>query len=472
MKLTRYWAIVASVLVFGLILRTWLGFFVFPNQGFAWDLATFGSWIDTIQTHGFEAYDVDPGINYPPVFADVLALLVWLSDQFGIAAIDLIKWPSILADLATSAILAHAGRRWFSDKLGIFAASAFTLLPITWYDSAIWGQVDSLAVLPMLLATYFVIERKPEWSLVFFVVAVLTKPQGALVVLILLPVLIGQLINRELKWWRSLTAAAAALMAFMVIAVPWSLESYAPRSLAMIPVVGDLVGLAGQYLSTAGLFPVLTANAYNIWAAAGKIPMANQFQEGRVYWLPDSFEIFGIPAGIIGTALFLAVVVFVFWRLIGNHSARQVFTASSLLLVAFFALPTRVHERYLVQAFAFLVITWGATIWHRAAVVVLSIANTINLHAILAADLRVETIALQSESMAASQSLSVALQNLVSPHTGGSPEYYGLSWVRMPADWAREPWLVWAIIFVHTAALILLIWQFQLETRKAKYEIS
>lgn len=456
MTTRQFRLILAGLLFAGLALRYWLAFVVFLNQGFAWDMATFASWMDTVRFEGLNAFAVDPGINYPPVFTDILALLNWIGDVTGISPYLLMKWPAVLADLGIATVVAWVGRKWFGEKQVLFAAAAYLFLPITWYDSAIWGQVDSLSMLPMLLSLVFLIDRKPEWSLVFFVLAVLTKPQGALILLILLPVLIGQFVNRELPVKRLWSSLGAAFVVFLFVAVPWSLESYlAPYSpsLASTPFIGDLLGLAIQYLSTAGMFPVLTANAFNIWAGVGAIPLAQQIQDGKVLWLTDEYLVFGLPAQAIGGALFLTVVAIIFWLLIKRHSPNQVLLSSATLLVAFFALPTRVHERYLAQAFAILVLVWAASNSRRLVLGLLALANTINLHAILAADLGVETISATSEPSAASANF-VAGQLI--GITGNPPEYYAIEWVRMDASFARTEWVVWAIIIMHTAAFLII----------------
>lgn len=459
----RFWLTLAVLAVAGLALRFYLAFAVFNNQGFAWDTATFGYWIDVINTNGFDAYAQEPGINYPPAFADILVALNWLANLLGLTAYDLLKLPSILADIAIAITLALAGRKWFTQKQGLWAAALYLFLPITWYDSAIWSQVDSLAALPMLVSVLLVIAKKPEWAIAAFTLAVLTKPQGALVLLILLPVLIGQFAAREYRWWRSFTALAAGLVTFVVVAMPWSLEGYVSRyvseDLAKIPVVGDLLGLVVQYFATAGMFPVLTANAYNIWAAAGDMPLANQISSGVVYWTTDNYPILGMPAGLVGGALFLIVAALIFWLLISRRSAQAVLTGFSLLLVAFFALPTRVHERYLVQAFAVLALIWAAKIWQRSLLAVLSIANTVNLHAILAQDLQVETVPYESQPSAAGLGQAI-VSNRVPVIGSYMPEDYGLSWVRMDAQWAREPFVVYLVIVIHTASFGLLLWQF------------
>lgn len=460
--LIRFWLPLAAISIFGFLLRFWLAFGPFNNQGFAWDTATFGYWIDVINTNGLDAYAQEPAINYPPAFAEVLVAINWLAGVLGLTPYDLIKLPALIADIGIAVVLALAGKKWFSGRIGVWAVALYLVLPITWYDSAIWGQVDSLSALPMLIAVVLLIDKKPEWSLVAFTIAVLTKPQGALILLILLPVLIGQFAARELRWWRSLTSLAAALATFSLVAVPWSLEGYVARyvseDLARIPVLGDLLGLMVQYISTAGMFPVLTANAYNIWATASDMPLATQITSGVVYWTTDDYPVFGIPSGVIGGALFLAVAATIFWILIRRRDAQSVLTGFALLLVAFFALPTRVHERYLVQAFAVLALVWAAKAWHRAALGVLAVANTVNLHAILAQDLRVETVPYVSAPAASTEGLFTSART---PVIGAyMPEDYGLSWVRMDAQWAREPWVVYLVVLIHTASFGVLLLQF------------
>ena len=118
----RFYTILAAGLFVGFALRYWLAFVVFLNQGFAWDMATFASWMDTIRFEGFNAFAVDPGINYPPVFTDILALLNWVGDWSGISPYLLMKWPSVVADIGIGFVISVAGRRWFGEKQALIAA--------------------------------------------------------------------------------------------------------------------------------------------------------------------------------------------------------------------------------------------------------------------------------------------------------------------------------------------------------------
>ncbi len=463
MSIRRFWLILTGLMSAGLILRWYLAFGVFLNQGFAWDLATLVDWMIEIDQWGYDAYTYLPAMNYPPVFADILQGLLWLGREIrpygevlgSVNTWTLLKLPSIFADLGVAGALAFAGRKWFGSKIGLIAAGLYLFVPVTWYVSAIWGQVDSLAALPMLLAVIFVIDKKPELSSVFLVLAVLTKPQGALVVLILLPVLIGQIVHRELRARRFTSTIGTGLLTFTLIAVPWSMESYVNSGLRDVPILGDLLGLLYQYFATAGLFPVLTANAYNPWALIGSPSLAQQIETGTVYWRMDNLPILGIPAGIWGTVLFLLLAAGIFWMLIKRHNPEQVLTAFALLLFGFFMLPTRVHERYLAQAFAVLALVWALKLGRRLILVALAAANTVNLHAILAANLQVYNAQVQA-SASAGHGLFSPVAALVSPRAA-DPASLGIEWVRMPADWARLEWVVWLVVIVHTVAFAVLI---------------
>lgn len=462
----RFWILISIILTFGFALRIWLGFGLFRNQGFAWDLASFGNWMDNIEENGLSPYGPDPGFNYPPMFADLLLVIQWLAGMLHTNPINLIKLLGIIPDVAIALVIALAGRKWFTAKTGLIGSALYLFIPVTWYDSSIWGQVDSLAMLPMLLAVWFIIDRKPEWAFVLFTLAVLTKPQGALIIFILAPVLIGQVVNKEINWRRILTSVAAAFITFVVICLPWDMESYAPRSVASIPVLGDLAGLVGQYIYNANYFHVLTANAFNLWVLGGRIPLAHIIPDDDAIWIADKYQILGIPAQLIGLGLFLIVAVTIAVVLYKRHEPAQVLTGLALLLVAFFVLPTRVHERYLVQAFAILAIIWTQKIWQRIALVVLSIANAINLHAILAKDLDVQNMSVEDRD----PGFLVGVTDAV-PFQGKGPEGFGISWVRLPTDFAREEWMIWLIAIIHIAALVVIATEF-LKVTKLQNERS
>ena len=59
------------------------------------------------------------------------------------------------------------------------------LNPVTWFDSVVWGQVDSFGVVFLLLALRELWRDRPERAAIFTVIAAIIKPQlGILVPLV------------------------------------------------------------------------------------------------------------------------------------------------------------------------------------------------------------------------------------------------------------------------------------------------
>ena len=103
--------------------------------------------------------------------------------------------PAILADLAIgwlvwSMVLELGGRR----SVALIAAFVAVVNPISWFDSVVWGQVDSVGVVFLLLGLRELWRDHPERSAIFAVVAALIKPQLG----ILIPILALVTIRRAL----------------------------------------------------------------------------------------------------------------------------------------------------------------------------------------------------------------------------------------------------------------------------------
>ena len=454
---SSFYKVLSLELLLGLVLRIWLAFSVFQGQGFAWDLSTFADWMQTIRDSGHAAYSADPSINYPPVFAQLLQFLNGIGGRLSCCSHGpwlLLKWLPILADVGIALLLAYAGRRWYSQRTALWAAGLYLFIPVTWYDSAVWGQMDSVAALPMLAALILIINRRPEWSAVLLVAGILTKPQAVLATLIFVPVLLSQVLHRELPWWRIPTTFAAGLAGFVTLVNTWSLSVYVEGAAGSLPVVGNLLGLAEQYFSTAGLFPYMSVNAYNMWALTGDPSMASQFATREVTWTTDNYTLFGQSAHAIGLGLFAFLCVAIFVGLLLRHDARAVFIATAIILVSFFAVTTRVHERYLVHAFAILALVWSSHWWKRVLLVCLAAVNTLNLHAILVGGIRTVTNVLGEPPLPAKYE-----------HHGSPPEFYNLSWPQMPDLGALRYGVVLTAIALVSAALVALVVEFVAQQR-------
>jgi dolichyl-phosphate-mannose-protein mannosyltransferase len=392
----------------GLALRLVLAFVLFPNQGYAGDIGQFWQWATALAAHGPGSfYGSVSSANYPPGYLYIL----WPIGILGEPA--LLKLPAILADIAIAALLYAGGTRWLGPRVGLVAAGLFLFLPVTWYDSALWGQIDAIGTMVVLAALLLLIEGWSEAALATAVLAVLIKPQYAIGLGVVVPVLVrrhlirpgsgpvpvmgprlaridaalGGLLSDQGPRRLASSAVAAGLVAIIAL-LPFDIAVYAPASLADVPVIGHVAGLLGLFGRLGSEFSVLTANAFNPWALAGSPNLASVVGGGSGSWLGDSLPVLGgIPAVTAGAALLVAVGALVAAGLLVRDGAVPILLGFTVLALAFFVLPTRVHERYLFPFFATAALLAAPHVGRTAAVTLVALLSTVNLHAVLAGNL-------------------------------------------------------------------------------------
>ena len=168
--------------------------------------------------------------------------------------------------------------------------------PICWFDSVVWGQVDSFGVVFLLLALRALWRDQPERAAIFTVIAAIIKPQlghprparggrddPAGAVAGRTPAdadgrVDGRRAGRRRDGhrrpaaglgargpdhrWRILTTGLAGFLT-AVVAVP-AVRAVGPRAVAAAPFFTS--GLIDQIVVAGGGYPYLTVNAYNAWA--------------------------------------------------------------------------------------------------------------------------------------------------------------------------------------------------------------
>jgi 4-amino-4-deoxy-L-arabinose transferase-like glycosyltransferase len=400
--------LLALLLLAGLVWRILLAFVWYRGQGFDGDMNDFLRWAQGVAARGpGHFYNGDTSINYPPVSIYVLWATEWLSHPvahlFGVSAqealVALLKLPAILADCGIAAIAYRLARRLGNERAGLIAAALVLFAPVLWYVSALWGQIDSLLALASMAALLLLVEGRSELAAVAAVVAVLVKPQGLVCLVIVATVLVSRHRPRRSAPAsdptarsggpaRLLSSVLLSTVAGILLLLPFDLSSFASARWRGTPVIGDVVGLGDQFLATGRLFSVLTANAYNMWALVGPSPLVRTIGTGTATWQPDTVHILGVSAIVLGAVLLLAAWAAVTVGLMRRTDELAVLLGYTVLAVAFYTLPTRVHERYLVPAFAagaVLAASWAVR--GIGGYLAASGANLVNLHAVLAAPL-------------------------------------------------------------------------------------
>ena len=352
----------------GLLIRLLVAVVILPDGGHQSDLALLAQWARELAANGpGPFYRPDSGYfaDYPPVYLYVLWLTgvagrAW-SATFGGADVTplMIKLPFILADLGLAVVLFLLTRRLFGQRAGLVAAAVFLFNPAVILVSTVWGQNDSIATLAVVGAIYLLVTGRTEAAAAVGVVAMLIKFQYGFVIPIIAIVglrrhLLGLPDGDGTTWPRDPRRIGLALLAsaatLIVICLPFGLRLFDPNDPAH--------SLVARFIAASKAFPGVTQNAFNLWMNPlfdVVIHGASGATEGHV--VDDTAVAFAI-GGLaltwqwIGNLLFVAAVLVALSVLVRRSDGAAIVFVALVIAVAFFALPTRVHERYLYPALA------------------------------------------------------------------------------------------------------------------------
>lgn len=245
------------------------------------------------------------------------------------ATLLLIKLPGLLCDLLTIGLIYLWSRRWCSDRAAAGISALYTLAPPVWINVAWWGQVDAFLMLPMLLSVVLLDRAGGRWSWLAWAVALLIKPQAIIVA----PLLYVATLRRH--GTRGLLQGGALAIGLIV--------------LGCLPLVlaGQGPGLMQAYLGSVGRFPKLTNGAWNLWYLVTGGVDTLDWGQGLG---PLSFHLIGFL--LLGLVVLLVCVALFFTPL--RDDGRLRVEGAAVLALAFFMLPTEIHERYAFLPLAFL----------------------------------------------------------------------------------------------------------------------
>ncbi|MEA2652156.1 MAG: hypothetical protein QOI85_1877, partial [Chloroflexota bacterium] len=377
--------ILTTLLVLGLVLRAFIAAVYLPRSGLSNDIGAFAAWGMRLASVGPGAfYEAGYFSDYPPGYLYVL----WVLGTIGKAltplvgqdaTVGLVKIPGILADIGVAWLLFAICRRWGGDllartripvspeSLGLLAAGVYLFNPGTIFVSAVWGQIDSVGTLVLLATIYALARGWTEVAALGAIVALLVKFQFAFLVPIVAVVglrrhLFGRSSDPELDGRRDplrvLTALAVGIGALTLLMLPFDMVIYTPLAggdphglLGIVPAADPNRSLVGKLFEAANTYQGLTVNAFNLWRNPWS-GLGDTFQRGDD--ISTSLVIGSVALNWqqVGAVLFGAVALLAIVLVARRDDLRGVLLASLLLAIAFFVLPTRVHERYLFPALA------------------------------------------------------------------------------------------------------------------------
>lgn len=320
-----------------LIIRILLAAFC---QGFATDLACWSAWGERVNVTGTSAfYSDDYFCDYPPFYIYVLGILNKFTTllNLNVHAVDFInKLPAVLCDMFIMALIYITVSRLHEKKQGFLMSVIFALCPIFIYNSSVWGQIESVLLIFLLVSFLELYRKNYLTATLLFAVAVLIKPQG----LLLTPVYIFEILSTKNKR----TIAGCILWGyaiFMLLSLPFSPAwSESSGFWAFINALNPL-WLIDKYLTTLSSYNFFTVNAFNLYGLLG------------LNWV--SLEKLGILSDIISASIIILAVAgggYIYFKV--KDRASKLFLSAYFILGFLYTFAFKMHERYIILPVFFL----------------------------------------------------------------------------------------------------------------------
>lgn len=329
------------ILVLSLILA--MGFLVrsrhSKNSGYMGDIALNMKWGKAAARRGIvRSYYKQRGArpNYPPgmimVFAGAYRAHGFWRDTLGYRKLTysrFIKFPSILADLFTAIVLFLTLYHLKKPIAAFLSATAYALQPAVIYDSAVWGQNDSIYTLFIVLAVHFLLSER--WFLVgiFAAISVFMKAQAV----VIFP-LLAYIILLNIK--AIPRATLGMIMGSALFITPFF-------------AAGRLGLLKNIFINSVGHFSNISQSAYNYWFF---------FIGGKAFRMADTHRFMHLVSyrtlGVILFFLAIGSAIFTLRRHFkrGNIDPENVWLAGAFCAFAFYMINTEMHERYFFPVLA------------------------------------------------------------------------------------------------------------------------
>lgn len=296
------------------------------NIHFGWGNAARTSGISTLYKNGYT--------DYPPLYLYVIRLNSQISHSVANSSYYLSPFfvtiskitPTLCNFLIGLLIFLYLKNKGIRKALLVSALYWFNLGII--YNSAYWGQVDSVFTLLLFASVLLLMNKHFIISSVFFVISLLTKIHA----ITLLPIitLVGLLNKKKTILIKMITFGFSTTL---LILSPQIIDGSFYHLIKSVGFIGS--------------YPYVSVNAYNFWHFL--TPSADKWWQSP----SDLLTFAGFSYKTIGFFLLFLYTFFVLYQLSKDIKKDNISLASSSLLFAFFMLPTEIHERYLFPFFAF-----------------------------------------------------------------------------------------------------------------------
>ena len=295
--------------------------------GFKIDVDDWFSWSIRLNEVGYSKfYSTQIFSDYTPGYMYILS---FLGDIRNLLHIDpqtfylLLKVPAIIAEMLLGIFVYWILCKYSTLFYSLLGASFILLNPAFIFNSTVWGQIDSLLALFLLITIYYLKNKRLTLSSILLGISFLIKPQTiAIFPIYCLYVYKNFSIKNLIK----------IILPFLFTIFIFSLPFFNNN---------PFYGLISLVINTASQYPYTSLFAYNLWGIIG-------------FWIPDSLLWNNLSYQMWGY-----ILLGTYWIIIGYFYLRRnlsLYALATLATLGFFFLPTKVHERYIYPALVFLIL--------------------------------------------------------------------------------------------------------------------
>jgi len=279
------------------------------------------------------------GCDYLPLNLATLWLLGPLVSLLGGAYYDplpavtrvIVKLPSLVALLFSVGLIYRWARRHGGTARAALLGALYVAAPPVWINVAWWGQVDVLLTLPMAAAVIWLDRWQGRGSWLAWATGLLIKAQA----IVLAPLIYAATLRRYGSRG-FVTGVMIALSLIVVLSAP-------------LVLLGEGPGLYQTVVGSVGRFPQVTNRAYNLWW----LVVGDQRVSDLTEWAGMSYRALGFL--LVGAAALLVMLA-----VLRHPHPHTCLVGAAALGLAFFTLPTQIHERYAFFALPFLLLASAA----------------------------------------------------------------------------------------------------------------
>lgn len=318
-------------IVYFVLISIFLVVILFLPDQFHFDMEYWRGWARYIEKYGItgiyslKLWDTEP-TNYPPLF-------LYLLDFYGLIAgplesvmtkIHYIKIFALIFDFLSAASIIY----FFRANKNVWLVLLLILSPAFLYNSAVWGQVDSIFTFFAVVAYILLWNKRIVVSMLFLSIALLFKMQT----LFFLPVYTLYLL---LFAWND----KKKIILGMILSIIVIFLSFTPFLLA-----GEFTQIKSSLFGNINLYPNVSMGAFNFWYLLfGE--QSNDVNDLNTI-IGVSYKLWGMIVYFL-TWLYMAIL---FWRkrrTIKDESNIKFFLISMILFyLVFYFFSTEMHERY------------------------------------------------------------------------------------------------------------------------------